>query len=574
MISSLQTTVKTKLRSLIRTNLNRFGPEGTHKILGRELHINRSDSADSPFEGARDNYTMGEYVKASLSLYKELGDEFFSGIHPSIATFKPKCSSWIPYVAGQTHAFIHNYPGIQYSLNNPFIIVARFVLYRDGAKVVDQSFTRVVLPQSSSYLDWPKSFNEKLCDGDTQGRLIVYTFDPLFKPFPKQFRFFGLYKSDGLVRCGVHSWPQTPGHLHVKIPSLQSRNKIPSPQAGEDFKYFQEVYASEPCTANKCDDHSETLPKAFQLALANRDRGFTAGFLGTTTGKNLNRIWHDNAGYTTFTFPKTKLDKSLVLNLVFFIPPGDFYAKVIINNPLTNNLSIGGDSIRLSALHSDGVSPFHQADIALGKPLSDKQYEAYEIDLQDFLENARKGLRSQDEFIQVNLSVTAEGSDFSIENIFSALNAQVFMYSRNGQICDQFHTGTSASHILNPVVESPRTNKFGPVYIDDHNSTYIVINNEFPDYLVRGTMGFGVHKLKISLHLNNDQEAKVRFLTTSLEDNFYALNVSELFGLEPGKTHVGTLQLFCATANFWTYYMNVGKSETDRSLSCDHFSGG
>jgi hypothetical protein len=82
------------------------------------------------------------------------------------------------------------------------------------------------------------------------------------------------------------------------------------------------------------------------------------------------------------------------------------------------------------------------------------------------------------------------------------------------------------------------------------------------------------HKIKLMLHLNNELETQIKYVTTCSSDRFYALNVRETFNLPEGLAHEGIVHVFCATANFWCYYMTVGRREKDCSLLCDHLTGG
>ena len=133
--------------------------------------------------------------------------------------------------------------------------------------------------------------------------------------------------------------------------------------------------------------------------------------------------------------------------------------------------------------------------------------------------------------------------------------------------------------MLNPSPShSPRSNKFGPFYSDALNSSYLIINNRFPAYISMrpGSKDSEAiqHKIKISLFLDGETEASVKYITTSAKEMFYAINVREFFNLEHDKSYKGVVHIFSGTANFWGYYMTVGRSQNDFSVMCDHLSGG
>jgi hypothetical protein len=228
-------------------------PERSYRVLGKTFLVNKKDSAFGEFnQGSNSIFAAREYSIAATRIYRDLRNHLFPGVHPLLRLRKPNVSSWIPFVAGQSSAYILNFPSIHYSVNDPLILVLRYVLYKNKVKSIDKSFTKVLLPNSSYCLSWPA--DEKPLEEGSAGRLIVYSYCPLFRG--QEFRFFVVFKSGGLVRSGVHSWPSSDLGLFKNRSRFQDRNKTPSLSGNEEYQYCQEIFSPLPCI----DQHSKDLP--------------------------------------------------------------------------------------------------------------------------------------------------------------------------------------------------------------------------------------------------------------------------------------------------------------------------
>lgn len=574
-----------KTRKSIKRLLGAFAPERRYIIGGTTFLVNRQDSAFGIFGGAGSgDYTLKEYAQAAAKTFVEIGGGCYEGIHPNIRRLRPRVSSWIPYFPGQTTAYIYNFLSAQYGLNNPFVFVARHVLFSGETKVFDRTHTRVLLPNTMSCIDDPDSFEESL-KGGCQGRLALYVYDPAFRPVTNEFRFFGLYRSKGLYRCAVHSWVSGQEDIFKGKSKFAFRSRIPSPDREEHYRYCQELFRPLDCAVKRngqvrvgeaagSKGGDSSVIQAENLGPADGSSVFTEGyFIASDHSGNVSRIWHDNGdAQTTHSYPVERERQGFSIETDFYLPASGYFAKLVFANPISNNILIG-NSITVSAFRMQERTPFCSWTTTVGVDNDESCTKFYQLDLSDFCARMEASGAAKDEIVQVTVSFLPVGSRITIPNI-NDVQVQVYVHSRSGAVCDQYHSSVSYASLFNPL-ESPRTNKFGSFVMDDRHASFVLINNKFPPYMAKA-MGAEDrrHKIRLTMCLPNDDETRTVFLSTSPEQRFYALNVRDTFHLADGRTYRGIVHLFCPTANFWSYYMTVGRNGQDSSLLCDHFTGG
>jgi len=565
--------------------LGSFAPERRYLVGGTTFVVNRQDSAFGIFDGAcAADYSLKDYATAATKTFLDIGDGCFDGMHPAIRRFRPRVSSWIPYFYGQTAAYVFNFPSVQYGLNNPFVIVARYVLFSKEDKIFDRMQTRVLLPNTMacfSALDWSVAAAGR----DGRGKLILYVYDPSFRPVTNEFRFFGLYQSEGLYRCGVHSWLSAQQDIFKGKKHFAFRCRVPSANSGERYGYCQELFSPLDCVvkrdgpvgdgAQAGSRHGGTeLARADELDPVDGAFVFTEGYFvaGDNSGK-VARIWHDNGEtQTTHSYPAERYQKDFFIETDFYLPAGGYFAKLVFADPIGNNILIG-DAITISAFRMAARAPFFSRTVTVGTDQDESRTKFYQLDLRDFCAEMERLATDKDEIVQLTVSFKPVGSGITIVNI-NDVHVQVYVYSHAGAVCDQYHSAVSYASLFNPM-ESPRTNKFGTFVVDDRHVSYVLINNKFPAYMSR-TNGGGdrSHTIRLTMYLPNELETRTVFLQTSPERKFYALNVKDTFNLANGRAFTGIVHLFCPTANFWSYYMTMGRAGADASLLCDHFTGG
>lgn len=245
-----------------------------------------------------------------------------------------------------------------------------------------------------------------------------------------------------------------------------------------------------------------------------------------------------------------------------------------MDHPTAPRMTIGGE-FKAVAFHPGENTPFLTRDIPFDDQIFGTKPGTYQLDFKSFCQELRPLLRSKDEIVQITLSFKPRGSKFATLD-FLQIQWHIFLYSNSDGICDQYHTGVSSEHILNPTsYGSFRTNKFAPFYVDELNTAYLIVNNHFPDYLCTNPGSYNIdHKLKISLHLHNEVETLVKHVTIPSKAKFNIVNIRELFDLKEKKHYTGLVHIFSGTANFWCYIMIMGKNKDDISLMCEHFGGG
>lgn len=264
--------------------------------------------------------------------------------------------------------------------------------------------------------------------------------------------------------------------------------------------------------------------------------------------------------------------KEFSIETDFYLPASGYFAKLVFANPIANNILLG-DSITVSAYRMRERTPFCSWNATVGVDNDESRTKFYQLGLRDFCGHMEESAADKDEIVQLTVSFKPVGSKITIPNI-NDIQLQVYVYSRLGVVCDQYHNGVSYASLFNPL-ESPRTNKFGPFVVDDRHASFVIINNKFPPYMSKATgAGDRCHKIRLTMYLPNDVETRTVFLTTSPGQRFYALNVRDTFHLADGRAYTGIVHLFCPTANFWSCYMTLGTDGRDSSLFCDHFTGG
>jgi hypothetical protein len=581
----MRSQIAGRAQKTVKRLLGSFAPERRYLVGGTTFVVNRQDSAFGIFDGSRAaDYTVKDYAEAATKTFLDIGDGCFDGIHPALRRFRSRVSSWIPYFHGQTTAYIFNFPSVQYGLNNPFVIVARYVLFSEDGKVLDRMQTRVLLPNTMACFSGPASPAEAAgCEG--RGRLILYVYDPSFRPVTNEFRFFGLYRSEGLYRCGVHSWLSARQEIFRGKKRFAFRCRIPSTDGGERYGYCQELFSPLDCVVKRAGPagdgaragsrHGGTeLARAEELGLADGAFVFTEGYFiaGDDSGK-VARIWHDNGeAQTTHSYPAERHQKDFFIEADFYLPAGGYFAKLVFADPIANNILIG-DSITISAFRMDAREPFFSRAVTVGTDQDESGTKFHQLNLRDFCAEMERLAADKDEIVQLTVSFKPVGSGITIGNI-NDIQMQVYVYSCAGAVCDQYHNGVSYASLSNPM-ESPRTNKFGPFVVDDRHVSYVIINNKFPAYMSRtGGSEDRSHTIRLTMYLPNELETRTVFLHTSPERKFYALNVRDTFNLAAARASTGIVHLFCPTANFWSCYMTVGRAGADASLLCDHFTGG